>query len=461
MNPTLALTLALASPSPRSTLLEWVDVLNTKDPAKMVTYRKSAAPGESALEQAGDDWDLSRRGSPIKTLRYLKESDSEVEALAFLTGVRDHVVLQVMQGPDGKRKLSVRPPTKEERPALPPIRLAEAPKAIQEVWQRLAKSGIYSGAFALSYKGSVVAKGHSGFAHRGFRVRNRWDTKFNLASMGKMFTAAAIAGLVDQKKLSLETKVGDVIPDYPNEEVKNKAAIRHLLSHTSGLPDIFTDEFMAASKDRWRTLDSLLPLFAEKPLLFEPGTQGRYSNAGFVLLGHIIQRVTGEEYWAYLSRTIFNPLGMNNTAAYEVDRDTPNLAFGYTWRDMEGAPLETPMNNLFLHTVKGSPAGGAYSTVPDMLRFGQALMDGKIVPKSWLSPTTEMSGGPGGYGLGFQLNPGGAEAFGHSGGFPGINGRLAVFAKQHMVFVAFTNEGYEASELFRQVKRILDSATKP
>src|SRR5262249_14922197 len=139
-----------------------------------------------------------------------------------------------------------------------------------------------------------------GLASRAWNQPNRLDTKFNLGSMNKMFTSVAIAQLVEKGKVSLDDTIGKHLPDYPNRDAAQKATVRHLLTHTSGLADYFNNKFMDASRTRFRTIADYFPLFADNPLQFEPGTRNRYSNAGFMVLGAIVQKASGVDYFDYV-----------------------------------------------------------------------------------------------------------------------------------------------------------------
>src|SRR5262249_39653090 len=138
-----------------------------------------------------------------------------------------------------------------------------------------------------------------GLASRAWDQPNRLDTKFNLGSMNKMFTSIAIAQLVEQGKVALDDPIGKHLPDYPNREAAEKVKVRHPLTHPPGLGDFSNEKFRAASRARFRPIDVYLPLFVAEPLLFEPGTSNRYSNAGFMVLGAIVQKASGEDYFDY------------------------------------------------------------------------------------------------------------------------------------------------------------------
>lgn len=151
---------------------------------------------------------------------------------------------------------------------------------------------------------------------------NRTDTRFNLGSMTKMFTAVAIAQLAELGKLSFHDPISRHLPDYPNEAVASKVTIHHLLTHTSGMGDYQNEKFYARL-DQLRTLSDLVPLFVNDPLAFESGAKWDYSNAGFVVLGLIIEKVSGQDYFTYVKQHVFKPAGMTSTDFYERDKNVP------------------------------------------------------------------------------------------------------------------------------------------
>jgi D-alanyl-D-alanine carboxypeptidase len=224
-----------------------------------------------------------------------------------------------------------------------------------------------------------------GLACKRYNVPNRINTKFNLGSLNKLFTKVAIMQLAEQQKLSLENSISKYVPKYPSN-VAEKVTINHLLGHTSGMGDYFNDRF-EASKYRLRTVDDFLNLFINDPLTFEPGTRTQYSNAGYVVLGKIVEVVSGQDYYDYVREHIYRKVGMNDSDHYELDASTPNLAMGYTKISDTGNILEGPRrNNIFSIGVKGSPAGGGYSTVNDMLQFGAALFNCKLLNRKYTEP---------------------------------------------------------------------------
>jgi CubicO group peptidase (beta-lactamase class C family) len=325
---------------------------------------------------------------------------------------------------------------------------------------------LFSGAVAVARSGRVVYSRACGLASRAFGVPNRVDTRFNLGSMNKMFTAVSIAQLVDAGKLAYGDTLAKAWPEYPNRAVAERISIHQLLTHTSGLGDYFTEEYERTSKERLRAVRDFLPLFVDKPLEFEPGSRFRYSNAGFMVLGGVVQRVSGQDYFDYVREHVYAPAGMTSTDAFEMDHDTPNLAIGYTPEQAgpDGPPVKGKLrNNLYLHVVKGGPAGGGFSTVGDLVLFGQALLQGKLVSPVQVATLTTSRGGPEpDYAYGFGLGTfGGQRMFGHTGGFAGINARLDVFPDTGLVIAAMANLdppaaeriGVRALQLFARVGR--------
>ena len=175
-------------------------------------------------------------------------------------------------------------------------------------------------------------------------IPNRLDTKFNLGSMNKMFTAVCIAQLVEQGKLAYDDKIDKYLSDYPNSDAARKVTIHHLLTHTSGLGDFFNDKWRA-KQFRVKKVREYFPFFAEEKLKFEPGSKWSYSNAGFMVLGAIVEQVAGQDYFEYVREHVYKPAGMVNTDAFELDHDVPNLAIGYTQTGTTRA-VSTPKRSL-------------------------------------------------------------------------------------------------------------------
>jgi CubicO group peptidase (beta-lactamase class C family) len=345
-----------------------------------------------------------------------------------------------------------------------PLTTAELSRELEAYVDQLVAEDKFSGTILLAKDGAPFFKKAYGLASKGYNVPVRLDTKFNLGSMNKMFTSVAIAQLVEQGKLAYTDTVAKLLPDYPNKEVAAKVTVHHLLTHTSGLGNYFNSKFMETAKDKFRAVSDYLPLFTSKPLLFEPGARWQYSNAGFMLLGAIVEKVSGQNYFDYVREHIYQPAGMTNTDAYEMDSDTPNMATGYTKRGPQGpAPDGKYRTNLFLHSFKGGPAGGGFSTVEDLLRFATALNGHKLLSEKYTDLiTTGKVKTPGDvdvkYAYGFEDEMlKGHRRFGHGGGFPGINSELRIFPDLGYTVAVMSN--YDPPAASRIAERVSDLMT--
>lgn len=307
---------------------------------------------------------------------------------------------------------------------------AEMVKALGSWLDERVAADEFSGVVLVAKGGKPLFRQAYGSADLGLQVPNRVDTKFNLGSINKMFTRLSIEQLEEQGKLSLDDTVGKHLPDYPNADVREKVTIRQLIDHRSGMGDLFTEKFRGMAKDRIRTVKDALALIADDPLLFPPGTDQKYSNAGFVVLGAIVEKVSGEDYYEYVRKHIYEPAGMKDTDSYELDAPVPNRAVGYTRESPHGpAPGGGRRNNLYITFVKGSPAGGGYSTVDDMLAFDTALRSGKLFK------TPRRIGG-----------------IGIAGGTQGCNALLEQVDEQYTVIVLSNYDPPAALEVGRKVR---------
>ncbi|HYV07226.1 MAG TPA: serine hydrolase, partial [Blastocatellia bacterium] len=215
---------------------------------------------------------------------------------------------------------------------------------IESRLNELSAADEFSGAVLLGKGDKIVFQKACGLASQEYNIPNRIDTRFNLGSINKTFTQVAVGQLVEQGKLSFDDKLGRHLPDYPNRDAAEKVTIRHLLDMSSGIGDFFGPQFEAMSKSQLRTLRDFLPLFASQPLRFEPGSKRQYSNGGYIVLGAIIEKVSGQDYYDYVRDHIFKPAGMQNSEWYEADKPTVNVASGYTQQRAEAGKRR---NNIY------------------------------------------------------------------------------------------------------------------
>lgn len=355
----------------------------------------------------------------------------------------------------GIRPLS--PADDVEAPTIPEERVPdeEIRAILGDYLDRLVTADAFSGIVLVARAGEPIFQRAYGEASKSYAVPNRIDTKFNLGSMNKMFTAVSIAQLVEAGALSYDDPIGKWLgSEWIRPEIGEKVTIRHLLSHTSGLGSYFHDEFMQSSRALYRDLDAYQPVVREETLAFEPGTDWRYSNTGFLLLGVIVEKASGRSYYDYVREHVYEPAGMTDTDAYEVDAVVPNLAQGYERRETaEGIAWRS---NVLEHVVRGGPAGGGYSTAPDLLAFAAALGDGRLVSPETLEllTTAKPDEAAPDYGYGFgQWDDG--RLFGHTGGFPGISAVLMVDRVSGDVVIVLGNYGRVSMPVAETARRLL------
>lgn len=242
----------------------------------------------------------------------------------------------------------------------------------------LATAGQFSGITVLVKNGAPIFQHAYGMADREGARSNNIETAFNLGSINKAFTLIAVMQLRAAGKLDLDSTLATYMPDYPNQEVAHTITIRQLLRHTSGIGGNIFGTPAGGKRSDIRRLQDYLPLFVNEPIQFEPGTRNAYSNAGYVVLGLLIERLSGEDYYTYVRRYVYEPAGMTRTAAYTVDSLPPNTAIGYTRGDSDAPPGAPLHRNTAELPGRGSSAGGGYSTAQDLTRFIQALRAHKI-----------------------------------------------------------------------------------
>ena len=325
--------------------------------------------------------------------------------------------------------------------------------------ERMAAADAFSGTVLLARNGEVLFQGAYGLATKRFGVPNDIETKFNLGSMNKMFTAVSILQLVQAGKLSLEDSLGEYVgEDWLPREVTDPIQIRHLLTHTSGLGSYFNDEYMRSSRALFRELDDYKPLIADETLSFEPGTGWGYSNTGMFLLGVVIEKVTGQSYFDYVHEHVYEAAGMDDSDCFEMDRPIENLAIGYS-RETRDDGLEWT-NNVYKHVIRGGPAGGGFSNVGDLLAFGRALrahrlLDAEHTEILW-SAKPEL-GSPD-YGFGFATSGApGNRIVGHGGGFPGISANLDIYLDTGYTAAVMSNYDRGASLINDKIRELLQA----
>ncbi len=306
-------------------------------------------------------------------------------------------------------------------------------EAIEKHAEKMAKGDEFSGAILIAKNDSVLLKRAYGFSNLSHQVVNNTETKFGIASMGKMFTAVAIMQLKENGLLNLNNTVGEILKDYPNAEVRKKVTVHHLLTHTSGMGDFFNDKYESTPGKKINKLADYLPFFQMDSLAFDPGEENSYSNAGYIMLGLIIEKITKQSYYEYVTEHVFHKSGMNNTG-WETDLVVSNLAEGYEYSFPNEAWRKTNIGDGI-----ATSAGGGYSTVGDLFIFAKALNKNLLISEKskelMLKDHTKHK-----YGYGFSLKEINKEiGFGHNGGAPGSSAELDVFINSGYIIVILSN----------------------
>ncbi len=325
------------------------------------------------------------------------------------------------------------------RPAeipLPRMSESDALAALRSKLQQDAAADRFAGAILVAKHGKPIFGEAYGLADRDKKIPNTLETRFRIGSMNKMFTATAVLQLVQAGKVKLTEPLSTYLPDYPNKEIASNVTIHQLLTHTGGTGDIFCPEF-EAHRLELRTLDDYLKLYGTRAPEFEPGSRWAYSNYGFLLLGAVIERVSGESYYDYVRDHVYRPAGMIATGSEPESEAVPGRSVGYM---KDGGAWQPNTGTL---PYRGTSAGGGYSTVEDLLRFANALETHKLLDAHHtdLLTTGKVAtpmDGKYAYGFGEQMR-GGIRCFGHGGGAPGMNGDLEICPQSGFTVAVLAN----------------------
>jgi CubicO group peptidase (beta-lactamase class C family) len=444
--PKAAVETTLPETAAGRTLGEFLAAFNTGDENLMKRFHREHGGNEANSER---DMGFYKESGGLRVARVMRSSDFEIEVLVKAVRGDGWFTFGIQVGKEPPHGISsIRVNQSEPPPSsnssgnssgsanVAPGRsrklsLEELTAQVDLYLTTRVADDKFSGVVFIVQDGRPVYQKAVGLASKEYKTPNLVDTKFNLGSINKIFTRIAIMQLVEAGQLSLTDTIGKHLADYPNRQAAEKVTIKQLLEMESGIGDIFGAKYDATPKNRLRGIADYLPLFADQPLAFEPGTQRAYSNGGYVVLGAIIEKVTRGSYYDYVREHIFKPAGMNDTDAYQADENTPNLASGYS-RD---GSSNRRVNNFYTRPARGSSAGGGYSTAPDLLKFVLALQNNKVLSAQG---TRNILGG----GLGI------------AGGAPGINAALEV-SGGNVVIVMSNYDPPSAIEVSQQVRSLL------
>src|SRR6476660_2833586 len=316
---------------------------------------------------------------------------------------------------------------------------------MDQVVQSHVPSKQFMGAVLVAQDGKVLFDKGYGFANLEWDVPNTPTTKFRLGSITKQFTAASILLLEERGKLKVEGPVKKYMPDAP--AAWDKVTIFHVLTHTSGIPSFTSFPEFRSKEAHAMTPQQLVDWFRDKPLEFEPGTKWNYSNSGYVLLGYLIEKISGQSYIDFLQQNIFTPLGMKDSGYDSNSTVIAHRAAGY-------APgKDGPENAGFVHMSIPFSAGALYSTTEDLLRWEQGLFGGKVLkPESLVKMTTPFKQDYA-FGLGVSTQNG-HKMIAHDGGIQGFNTSLAYFPDDKLVVAVLANLNGPAGQIAGNLAKV-------
>jgi D-alanyl-D-alanine carboxypeptidase len=430
----------------------WLEAFNSGDRTRLSRFLKSTLPSQPLDSQmnfrqrtGGFDLRALEHASATSLTGLVQEraSDQFARFTIVVDTADPHLITQLAIGAIA-------------RPAAFPIGHLSEAELIQALRAKVDKDVAedrFSGTVLVAKSGKVIFSGAWGLADREKKLANTLDTRFRIGSMNKMFTAVAILQLAQAGKLKLTDPVGTYIKDYPNREVASKVTIHHLLTHTGGTGDIFGPEY-DQHRLELRTLNDFVALYGKRGLDFEPGSKWAYSNYGMLMLGVVIERVSGLSYYEYVAEHLYQPAGMTMTGSEPETESVPRRSVGYMREP--GGTTWTPNTNTLPY--RGTSAGGGYSTVGDLMKFADALMAHKLLSVEYtnlLIAGKVDSGGGRNYAYGFEDGRNnGVGAVGHSGGAPGMNGDLRIYPSSGYVIAVLSNLDPPAAQ---QLSAFIDS----
>jgi CubicO group peptidase (beta-lactamase class C family) len=466
-SPASALQFPDTQPSRR--LRELLEVVNSGDRAALVEYAKTSfapsmmKPDDSILDFLHGQY---QRDGGFEVRRIIESADHQITALVQ-GRTKPEVWLRYVVGTETSppyRVLGVftfHASAAMAEEGSGPIAEAELPARFLELVDRIAADGRFSGSVCLARDGKTLVRKAWGEADRDAHRMNTPATRFGIASVGKLFTAVGIAKLVEAGSLAYDDPVAKHIPEWlpPRGE---GITIEHLLTHTSGLGDYLEIVVNDRSGRTYERLEDYRRFAIESEPSSSPGTTFRYSNTGFVLLGAIIEKVTGEPWEVWIQRNVLSAAGMSSTTAMRPAQPDSGIAIGYHPSDQGGwARTDTLMAGL------GTPAGGGVSTAEDLARFASALARGRLVSKATLermtTPRMAMTGTGMKYGYGIEIADGqrARRVYGHRGGFPGVGALVEIHEPDGYALAVLSNTTDGASVIADAWRDVLVRARTP
>lgn len=426
-----AADIAMASAAPRQWLTRWLAAFNSVRATAYAEFVHAYVP--ALIPYLDDDLGLREASGGFSLLRSEETGPQEITAW-----VRDRnwdrfsrVVLTIGDGRIDDLSFLGAPVPADFR-----VRRLGERETLDRLRRKLraeTAGGRFSGAV-------LIAKGDTVLLREAYGARTiaperavTARTRFCIGSMGKMFTAVAVLQLIQERRLRLTDTVAALLPSYPDTPLARRATVAHLLSHSGGTGDFFGADYDAHQAEL-RTPSDFVRLFGDRAPAFPPGSRWGYSNFGFILLGAIIEQVSGMPWDVYLDLHVFRTAGMTSTSPLASDGDTAKPCTG---------AAETGLRPLPFYT--GLPAGGGYSTLDDLHLFGIALRGTRLLDAAHLDLLTRarIAAGHAQWSLGLRVAVrNGATWYGHGGSAPGVNADFAIYPRSGYQVIVLSNRGH-------------------
>jgi len=317
------------------------------------------------------------------------------------------------------------------------ICVAQDPSRMEQVIQSYVAAKQFMGSVLVAKGDQIILSKGYGFANLEWQIPNSPESKFRLGSVTKQFTAACILMLEERGKLKIDESIKKYMPDAP--AAWDKITFFHLLTHTSGIPSFTGFADYASTEAIATTPEKLVARFRDKPLEFQPGEKWNYSNSGYVLLGYLIEKISGEPYSQFVQENIFTPLGMKDSGYDSNKAIIPHRDSGYTPNDK--GELQ---NAGYIDMTIPLSAGALYSTTLDLLKWEQGLFGGKLISASSLQKMITPFKSDYAFGLAVR-DVKGHKLIEHGGGIEGFNTELAYYPEEKLTVVVLSNQNTGAT----------------
>ncbi len=318
------------------------------------------------------------------------------------------------------------------------LKATEIPEKINELVTQYIDLGIFSGTVLVAKDGKIIYEKAYGLEDKETGKPITMNTRFNIGSMGKTFTAIAIMQFVEDGKLKLDDKLSEMLPEYKFANA-DKITLSQILSHSAGISNYMRHPDYPEKKNQYTKIDEFLSLAVDVPAVGLPGEKFEYSNTDFLILGKIIEKLSGKEYFQYIKEKIWNTAGMENTTKYPINTKAENKACGYDLLPTGDKTYTGPMD------LPALSDGGTFSSAYDLLKYANAIQGNVYLKEETkkMMTTKRANFGPVlGYGYGFVIySDQGENVFGHGGDCPGFTSDLSIFGDKGYSVIVLSNYG--------------------